>query len=541
MKPKKQKNITEIVQGINLSDKKVLRASLLLLLVVVFITYFIAPAVFNYVIYQQLILRIIIYLPLAYVVYTAVINGHQRRSIIKIVLMFVAWWIGVALYRTANDVNIYQNLSKFEKIDSLITSNPEKFRFTPKAIALSEIIGNWNESAYTINLEKTNPYSHNGVTGYIAPIVPHGLGAVFTRNVLGVVIYNDTPADVMRRDTIIKQEFEIGEGVYIRNNLYRNLCAEDRFSIYEDARYISLNKTNEIVTISPIIKYSFHLPFSLTPYWYGVAIVHSNGTIEILTKTQAIVDERLKNQWIAPTSLAIRYVNAQNSRAGFMPLFLHRATFGLYSISSLIEISDIDDGNGDYPHISISSDNKINMVVAVEPVGAGKAIKELYYLNGFDLSTKVYQFDPDRPLNGPEKAQMICKNLPGYLWKTGGGDKSSGIHVAIEPTELVKDHKLYWKLSVTTDDDKSKVNGDILIVDAEDPKAEKIKIFKTRSSFYSWLRTDNNSASVLIQKDDLSQRIYSTLPKTNRSKLIQSIKQKYLEIGVLIDSLDQVK
>lgn len=429
------------------------------------------------------------------------INENKRRAYLIGIPSIVIGIIGSIMGETVSDYYTYKNQTTVVTIDSLIETNTDVFRFTPGTVAYSEMLGSFNKAGFTIEKASVNPYYSKSGYGHVVQVVADDLaiGNKIGKKNPGWMVYNDTP-NSQDKTTYIPQEITYGEGMLFFDNLMRKVAFTDLFASYDHPNHIMLE--DQFVTVIPKIKYKYKFPCFLEDVWAGSVLVYPDGKIETLTPEQIIKDGRFKNQWMASKKLVRNYITLQNFNVGFINVLLDALL--PMRIEGMIEISETEDNHENpFPHIYEGKDGKTYFSLPVDPKGAGQALSAYYYVNAMNSSEiKRYSFNAKNTVSGAAKALSLTYNIPGFTWYNA--ETKTGTHVPIDAAEIIKNQKLYWKVTVTTKDPKSRTVAATIVIDAMN--SENVLTFTSRSQFEKWF-TNGESATITNQNINLTKDI----------------------------------
>ncbi len=399
----------------------------------------------------------------------------SRRTVLNVsaVLLVNVLWV-LCTYRLAA-YGTYRMYAHFTPRAELIASNVDAVRYTARHIAFKDMENSISAATQEVLFENTLPLVTDGHFGFISPITPDGLQQTFLGMDPGFVVFDDRPGG-SPPPRLVEQPFVIGQGMLWRDSLERQVYLSDWFAVYEHPHYVRLNGAprDTYTAVVPKIKYRW----LLFPYWAGDVLVHANGTIETISAADAVKDARLTGQWIAPQSLARKYVALQNFAVGFFE--------SLFRVPGKLEIPELP-GENQFPLLTPGADGHIYHLVATKAEGAGAGLYRMYFVSAWDFSKTYYQFSSASQVYGPTAAMNRVQNLPGYNWYRESEKGQSGNMIATEPVYVLRasDKHLFWKFSITN----KLYAGTSAVAVVDGTNLDRIGDYprKERASYQDWL------------------------------------------------------
>ena len=471
------------------------------LVVVLALLYFAAPTLVHKIAFEGVALRFLYVLPWtvwAIVLWQATkqLNFFRRRAVVIGIFtaaLIVLW--DIVLY-TSTGYFTYNMFAKFEQRTSMVPTNAGFIRYS--AIQTADLdMSNFitaatekvkDEDAKGVG-EYTMPLITNDGFGYIAPILPDGLLVTYTQDNPGFVVYDDR-SDARTKVRRVDQPFEIGPEMLWFDNLDRQLIFTDFFATYEKPHFLQLDpkQPNKFVAAIPKIKFRFWR----FPFWGGVVLVHDDGTIEDLSREEALADKRLKGQWIAPIGLTRYYVELQNYDVGWGLLSPYVNVTGKLEIPKL-------PGDNQFPFITRGADDKTYFVTATKAALGGAGMYRMYYTDASTGEGSYFEYEKGSLVYGPTAGLDRVQNLPGFNWYRRTRASESGNMLAIEPVYIVHEDdpkQLFWKFSITN----TKFAGVSAVVVASAKRPDEMMVFERRSEFEAWLRGGEASPGAEVAK-----------------------------------------
>lgn len=470
-------------------------------------TYFAAPALFSWIFYQSVIiywpyvllfvLVVVIFALPVFGFLESMAEGNKRGTAIRGFVLIIA---AVAFYlipwsavEWTSRYFTYTQLATFEDRESPLVTHPRVMRYTPRINAFNDIEQSITAPQETVHFADTVPFMSEDGFAFATQITPDdGLvpyNGFMTPNP-GFVVYHDNKDHDGPRVERISEEQVYGLRKAWFLDAWWQVYNEDRFSIFEDPHYLRITHEDgsvEHLTVFPQIK---HYWWRL-PYWAGIAVVNTDGEVEMLSVEEATADPRFARQWIAPMSLMRRYVEDQTMQAGLVSNW-----FGLRSEGRLTvpDLHGVGDYVNQYPFLTVAEDGTPYAYVTTRPVGGGDGLVAMYYLNLATGARSRYVFDADETVYGVSAIMARVTSLD-YQWYTESKDGGSGRILATEPVYIVRPgerDRIYWKVTITNTDYKG-ITAQV-VYDATDPN--RFRLFdggdQGRAQFYDWLQASGD-------------------------------------------------
>lgn len=469
--------------------------------------YLLFPRQFSDVVYEGLFLNVFLLLPLALsaIAGIVVLGMFSKGNKPLAIMVGVAMGMGVIGSTILIDVGHKWRTAQryaFTQVESMPEVHPQGIRYTPFDVAYNDIVQNLNSSEFSIERENMHAVDVDGGIGYVAPITPEGIIGTFFRKQDGFMKFSDAPAlSQIERVSRVKQPFAVGQGMLFFDDILRKLYLRDPFCRYPELYYLQLGATKDkFVAVAPKVKYAYEFPCFFVPYWAGVTLVHSDGSVESLSPEEAKEDARLAGKRIYPQTLARSVVEAQTFDQGLLS--------GLYQRPGLIRIPTLPGGQ-QMPYLYKTRDGRDLFVVATEPAGNSFAMFRMYMVNAHSGDREVWELDPAKGILGPDRAGERVKSLPNYVWGT--------THELLESFPIPKDGKLLWKYTVST----TSRTGVVLTV-VVDASTNDIEVFSSRAEFEDWYagRKHQPVREEGLQKevDELRKLLKDALERLDRIK-----------------------
>ena len=418
-----------------------------------------------------------------------------------------------------------------------VISDPQKFRFTPRRVAYRNMNDSINDAAENIEADGTLPIILKNGYGYAAPVTPQGIEPTFRNIIDGVLMYEDRPGivDDEKRRHRIGQTFMVGPEMQWFDSLERKLVLNDFFTVYDNPHLLAWNpeKPDELVMAVPKTKYFLFL----FPYWAGVTIVNSDGSLEDFTPEEIAVHPLLKNQWVYPEGMALHYTKLQNFGTKMGILSTYFQVSGKLEVHEMPEIEpDKDSSASDMvtnqqPFLMAGADGYPYLVVMTKAEGGGSGIFRAYYVNASTGVSQYVEYEKGTVQYGPVASLTRVKKVPGYNWRREAGKSVSGNIIVVEPVQVVraKDPEvLYWKGSIVATNFAA-ISATV-VAPASDP--ENFMLFRTREAFEAWLSGDDSVTTPGAEASIKMQELLTLLGDASASAK---------EIGTMIEQLQSIQ
>ncbi len=277
-------------------------------------------------------------------------------------------------------------------------------------------------------------------------IEPEGFWNKFTKRPLGAVfVYGDKyPPDVR----IAWSEVEWGLHnrrfrVFYVDSLERRIvlaAGPGKKPLLEDN--IQIVYRGELLTIVPLEAYKRGILTSIR-IPYGYAVVHPNGSIEVVEIGEAYTDERLKGVPLLPEAIARSWVELRRYAVGFIQYYFYHNTYVIRDV-----------GTNPQPYLVQDNTGKLYWVVVAEPPGETYSAKYIIYVETNTTEPRLLFYELPRPLIGVSKVESYIKQAhPVYDW----GELSIE-----EPIPAIINGTLYWKATIVTRDYRGLVSVDLV-------------------------------------------------------------------------------
>ena len=444
--------------------------------------YFFFPLRFSWLIYQVLFAGFFHILPIVLGLAIFVYAGRlfvKGKGALSLTYLAAAIMIGLTGWLCIGGLEQWRLCQDNPFVTQTSPPVPRKSAlcFTPDTVAWNDMLQEFGSSDLTIELDRVRPVDWKGGYGYVAPITPDGLVNRWKKKVDGYMVFDDNPGVAGKRVTRITQPCVYGEDMMFFDNIWRQLYLRDPFCKYGELHYVQLVGSEEIVALAPRTRYRLKFPCMFIPYFAGVTLVHSDGQIEVLSAAEAKEDTRLTGKQIFPKELARQIVASQVYDQGLI-LGLFRKW---YTPAKMIRVATVAHSS-QFPYYTPLESGDAAWYVAAEPAGQSYARFRDYYVGVSDGSRKVYAFDPDAGILGPERALQRVHSISGRRWVNPFQSQSTGDFRVVHATNLIRDDELYWKYTVTTAEYVS-----VVLTAVVDTQTHQVSVFHSRATYEAWL------------------------------------------------------
>lgn len=382
----------------------------------------------------------------------------------------------------------YRTYAQFTSVEALVRSDERATRYTALQSAYTEM-SRIDDAERNFKREYVRPdISDDGHFRFIGPITPDGAAAKYTAKNPGFMVYDDAPFVSGRRTRSVLVDQTYGFEKPFHMSIMWRVYLTDWFATYDKAHFIQLDPKNEksIVSVFPKIKYDW----LLIPRWGGAVIVHGDGKIEDLSREEVLKDERLRGEWVVPTSLGLHYIKLQNYQVGLAKFFDFWRVTGKHQVEQV-------PGSNQAPFLFRNADGRRMFWTSTRPAGTGTAIYRMYYFDAHDFSLSYFESREGETLIGPAEAIERAQLLDSYNWAGTSSDDhrvGRGNHIPTEAVYHVPAEgpaRLYWKVGITVLSYKG--TAGVAVVDAANPD-EPPADFKSRNEFLAWASAERASA-----------------------------------------------
>ncbi len=477
--------------------RAVISTNIVLTAVSICILIFVAPEYANKWIYQNILIRWYYVVPgaisFAVVFYvwkhkTKFITGKEERNRHKlkhllfdrrpvlilgaVIVANIAWTI---VAQKAINFWTYQIYAQAIQRTSMVATNIDTVQYNARHVVFNDMSGIIKSAVEDVVYDYTYPVIIDNRFNFVTPIILDGIKQTFMGKNPGFIVYDDS-SEFEHPERRVNQKYTIGQDMQWRDNLQYRLYLSDFFAVYETPHYLVLDETKPevFVAVVPKIKYRW---FAL-PYWAGTTLVHSDGTIEDLSRKEAMQDKRLMKKWISPRNLARKYVQLQNYAVGFFNSF--------FRVEGKLNVSELP-GDSQFPLLMHGADSDTYHIIETRAEGGGVGMFRMYYVTVDTFSMTYYEYPKDTVVFGAKAALDRIQNLKGYNWHRKSDKGESGNMIPIEPRYILRpgDTEMYWMFTITN----KEYNGASAVAVSRSSKPTDIVQFEQedRSRFKEWL------------------------------------------------------
>ena len=359
---------------------------------------------------------------------TETINTTTNTILLPILFMFLVI-IGLVFSNWFKNVHITENIEYAFREN--LPESTENLRLMPYSVAQRYAKDSLQLSQYKLGTENIALVEDD--MSWVFPLVPDGFVIQFLNKNKGIVYVNAT--EQSRNSENVWQDMEIGEGMYITDNLFWNLYRYRYFITLDDPYY--LVDDGDILTCLGAISYSYHMRYGIVyavPEFEGVFVVDTDGSIDLLSPEKALEHPVLSENRIFPEKLARIYTEAYEFYLGVLnKLFIHE---------DQIQIQDVSDTGprvNRQPYL-MDTEEGLKWFISAEPYGASHGIFKIFVIDAKTGKIEIFELPEDQILTGPVKsADYVRRSNPIVDWNRFG---------SVEPLPFVRDQRLFWKLTV---------------------------------------------------------------------------------------------
>lgn len=263
----------------------------------------------------------------------------------------------------------------------------------------------------------------------VYPRLPDGWLLYLTQKMSGFVTVNVDQLD--REVKIYDQPFAVAEHIGIFDNIYYRLVSHKYFVTYSSEPIYLKDDQGQWITVVPYMSYKGIV--IRTPYWAGVSVVRSDGSITDYTPEQAQEISYLKGNRLYPKELANFAADAYSYKNGILNnWFLHKDQAEVVRLPS------------DETIIHAATSEGLKEVIVAEPYGRSYGVYRIFLIDAATGQREIINYDLNSQLTGPiAAADYIRREFPTYNWNTFS---------LSEPRPLTINGQLHWLLSVVPND-----------------------------------------------------------------------------------------
>jgi hypothetical protein len=461
-----------------------------------------------------LILTIIILIIIAYEVHRGWFEDYRVVKLLKFSLALIPLFV-IYIF-----TSLYVPIASSRGVEFIELSKPVDVnalkRFIPLMTAYTYAVDRLQIPTHRIYAEDSYVYFANGRSVYNWVVEPQGFWNEVTKPPRGFIfVYGDTyppQVEVILRDTVWGLHNARFYALFF-DTLYRQIVL--RVGLYYKPimeNNIEIVYNNELLILVPVMKWDRGLLHSI-PIIHGYAVIHEDGSIEFVDAEKALVDPRFRGLPVVPEVIAREWVELRRFYVGFIDFYLYRNTYTIRDI-----------GTNPQPYLSIDKDNKIWWVFVAEPPGEAYSAKYIMYVDPSNLRPSIYIYTLPTPMIGISRVESYIKqHYPMFDWSQ---------LVVEEPTPILINDTLYWKVTVITKDFRGLVL--VALVNAKTGTVTSIDVTKWDT------QTKGN-----LTADTMLQVISKPTPTKTEEETKLSIEDRIKQLEQLIqqikDTLNQLE
>jgi hypothetical protein len=333
-----------------------------------------------------------------------------------------------------------QTMADATEVAEFPQANPENPRVVPREV--SDISTRGSVSYRTHRLGTSDiARTENGSLAWSYAIEPDGFRNRVVENQRGVLVTDMSKLDERPID-VYEEDFTYGKGMFLHRSADWNLKKTDYIARYNDDA-VEFSHEGQPYMYYAKTGHEWHLtPFPhTTPGWDGGALVHPNGTIEHLSKSEAQDHPVLDGQRLYPLTLTRDEMGSLGYRNGIVnQLSVVGAHEGEVELARLPSQAD-----NSQPFVIDLEGERMSYVTALEPFGEDtRGLDEVWFA---DATTGEYTFfgTDAETLTGPQRAMGIARSADS---RTNWGQN----FVVTEPVPVTVQGELWWQIKVAPTD-----------------------------------------------------------------------------------------
>lgn len=290
----------------------------------------------------------------------------------------------------------------------------------------------YSVASANINSSKSDSRSAAGDLDYvqdhwIASIDPSGFWVRLTRPTQGIFVFNDEYKVEQRI-----QPFTFAEAGLLWNSATRVIRSEEYFVEFSDVLYVQ-QADGKYLAVSTLIK---RAGFARYPYIYGVAVISSDGFVDVMSFDRAEADPRLAGIQLVPFDFETDRANAAGWRHGWLS--------GIFSRTDrlVIQTSTVNVENAAPFHLKGMTGNVWYTPLA--PLGSGsESIVAITMSDSHDINGPVYiwRLPVNTALPSVDFLASVIESAPNHsniVWFRSGGDSKCGNVAILEMVPVVR-------------------------------------------------------------------------------------------------------
>lgn len=367
--------------------------------------------------------------------------GLLLRGGLAAALFFAPFFGYLALMEPMADVQIIDALNSTE-----LASPPASLDVRYVALEVAQTVGGSMMADSRFNAGDVDPFDYAGRLSYSVPRVPNGFYNRYFGHPNGIMLIEANNTELKPDTRIIEQEFMYGEGMgwFAKSSIYYQIYSRHWWCDVPEVYYLPIG--SDLVQMAPYLEYDFS-NWVFVPRWAGVFVFHANGTIEQLSKEQAISDPRFFGHRLFPEKMARNIAEAWYAKGGIWNSF-----------TTHVDMAVIDDPSGSnniMPYLMPTTMGDA-WVVAYKPYSSNTdAVYKIQYVDARTGDVRTYNVVGEGWI-GPNKAVEIAKNLHRmWDWNTFGAVEALPV--------FTKRGEFFWQVSLVNAQSKTALVETVLV------------------------------------------------------------------------------
>jgi hypothetical protein len=332
-----------------------------------------------------------------------------------------------------------QNAQSVEEFPEVNEDNP---RIVPRKVADIQTRGSVSYRQHQLGTSDI-ARTEDGDLSWGYPIQPDQFQNRLRGNQRGILLSDMTTMEDREMQAYDQQDFTHGEAMLLHRSAEWNLKKTDYMAQYRD-NPTTFTHDGEAYMVYPKTGHEWHLlpvPHT-TPTWEGVALVHTDGTIEHMSPEEARQSEILEGQRLYPLYNSQRKASSLEYRNGIVNQWPILGTF-----EGVVVPAHMPAGAGNsQPFVIDMADERMDYVYAFEPAGSqSRGLDEVWFFDGRSGEMEYFETG-DETLLGPSRAVDIVRSEDSRTqWDT---EETSGQFRVVEPVPTVVNGELWWHTKV---------------------------------------------------------------------------------------------
>lgn len=350
-----------------------------------------------------------------------------------------------------------QAMDDVEDIEDFPKANSENPRIAPRAVSDTQTEGSVSYQQYELGPSDI-ARTEDGRLAWSYPIQADQLANRWSGEQNGIMISDMTTMEDREMTAYDDDEhnFRYGQNQLFRSSTDWQLKYGDYHAQYRDDPvefstgddvYMAYPKTGhewQNVGLSvPGTDWELPIPTGLpytTPTWEGVAVVHTDGTINHHSPEEAQESEILDGQRLYPLYNSQRIAESVQYRNGI----INQMWFA-FNEEAFVPASMPSGAGNSQPFVVDMEGQQMMYLFAMEPPDGDQGLGEIWFFNA-DTGEMEYYQTGDETLFGPERAMGLVRSEDS---RTGWAEGSEGGNFrVVEPIATFIDDELWWHSKV---------------------------------------------------------------------------------------------